>query len=61
MFLEAAWKTNLEVRPERDWEDLKGKQYLMINNIFDQTLWILILKDSNVVDKDLTNLGVVFL
>ena len=23
--LEAAWKTNLEVRPERDWEDLKGR------------------------------------
>ncbi len=23
--LEAAWKTNLEVRPEKDWEDLKGR------------------------------------
>ena len=23
--LEAAWKTNLEVRPERDWENLKGR------------------------------------
>ena len=23
--LEAAWKTNLEVRPERDWEKLKGR------------------------------------
>ena len=23
--LEAAWKTNLEVRPERDWEELKGR------------------------------------
>ena len=23
--LEAAWKTNLEVRPEKDWEQLKGK------------------------------------
>ena len=23
--LEAAWKTNLEVRPEKDWENLKGR------------------------------------
>ena len=23
--LEAAWKTNLEVRPEKDWKDLKGR------------------------------------
>ena len=23
--LEAAWKTNLEVRPEEDWKDLKGR------------------------------------
>ena len=23
--LEAAWKTNLEVRPEMDWEDSKGR------------------------------------
>ena len=23
--LKGAWKTNLEVRPERDWEDLKGR------------------------------------
>jgi len=23
--LEAGWKTNLEVRPERDWEKMKGK------------------------------------
>ena len=23
--LEAAWKTNLEVRPERDWENLIGR------------------------------------
>lgn len=23
--LEAAWKTNLEVRPEQDWKDLKGR------------------------------------
>ena len=23
--LEAAWKTNLEVRPERDWENLRGR------------------------------------
>ena len=23
--LEAAWKTNLEVRPEEDWQDLKGR------------------------------------
>ena len=23
--IEAAWKTNLEVRPERDWENLKGR------------------------------------
>ena len=23
--LKAAWKTNLEVRPERDWEELKGR------------------------------------
>ena len=23
--LKAAWKTNLEVRPEKDWEELKGK------------------------------------
>lgn len=23
--LEGAWKTNLKVRPERDWEDLKGR------------------------------------
>ena len=23
--LEAAWKTNLEVRPEKDWEKLKGR------------------------------------
>ena len=23
--LEAAWKTNLEVRPDRDWENLKGR------------------------------------
>ena len=23
--LEAAWKTNLEVRPQKDWEDLKGR------------------------------------
>ena len=27
--LEAAWKTNLKVRPERDWENLKGRA---INN-----------------------------
>ena len=23
--LEAAWKTNLEIRPEQDWKDLKGR------------------------------------
>ena len=23
--LEAGWKTNLEVRPEQDWQKLKGK------------------------------------
>ena len=23
--LEGAWKTNLEVRPEKDWENLKGR------------------------------------
>ena len=23
--LEAAWKTNLEVRPEQDWKELKGR------------------------------------
>ena len=23
--LEAAWKTNLEVRPEEDWKELKGR------------------------------------
>ena len=23
--LKGAWETNLEVRPERDWEDLKGR------------------------------------
>jgi hypothetical protein len=23
--LKGTWKTNLEVRPERDWEDLKGR------------------------------------
>ena len=23
--LKGAWKTNLEVRPERDWENLKGR------------------------------------
>ena len=23
--LKGAWKTNLEVRPERDWEKLKGR------------------------------------
>jgi len=23
--LEASWKTNLEVRPEKDWENLKGR------------------------------------
>lgn len=23
--LEAAWKTNLEVRPEADWNSLKGR------------------------------------
>ena len=23
--LKGAWNTNLEVRPERDWEDLKGR------------------------------------
>ena len=23
--LEAAWKTNLEVRPEQEWKELKGK------------------------------------
>ena len=23
--LEGAWKTNLEVRPEKDWEKLKGR------------------------------------
>ena len=23
--LEAAWKTNLEVRPEMDWEKLEGR------------------------------------
>jgi UDPglucose 6-dehydrogenase len=23
--LEAAWETNLEVRPEQDWKDLKGR------------------------------------
>ena len=23
--LKGAWDTNLEVRPERDWEDLKGR------------------------------------
>ena len=23
--IKAAWKTNLEVRPEKDWEDLKGR------------------------------------
>jgi hypothetical protein len=23
--LEAAWKTNLEVRPEQDWNKLKGR------------------------------------
>ena len=23
--LKAAWKTNLEVRPEKDWEELKGR------------------------------------
>ena len=24
-FLEAVWKKNLEVRPEKDWETLKGR------------------------------------
>ena len=23
--LEAGWKTNLEVRPEEDWKELKGR------------------------------------
>ena len=23
--LKAAWETNLEVRPEKDWEQLKGR------------------------------------
>jgi hypothetical protein len=23
--LEAAWKTNLRVRPEQDWKELKGR------------------------------------
>ena len=23
--LKGAWKTNLEVRPEKDWEELKGR------------------------------------
>jgi UDPglucose 6-dehydrogenase len=23
--LEAVWKTNLQIRPERDWESLKGR------------------------------------
>ena len=23
--IKGAWKTNLEVRPERDWEELKGR------------------------------------
>ena len=26
--LKAAWETNLEVRPERDWEELKGRSVI---------------------------------
>ena len=51
--LEAAFKTNLEVRPERDWEDLKGRQCQMIKNILDKTFEILTSKRLKVVDKDI--------
>lgn len=30
--LEGAWKTNLKVRPERDWENLKGRAIVDENN-----------------------------
>ena len=50
--LEAAWKTNLEVRPEKDWENLKEEQCLMTNDIFSKTLEILLSKKLNVIDKD---------
>ena len=28
--LKGAWKTNLEVRPEKDWEDLKGRSVVNV-------------------------------
>ena len=28
MMLQAAWEKNLEVRPEKDWENLKGRAVL---------------------------------
>ena len=30
--LEGAWKTNLKVRPEKDWEKLKGRAITDIEN-----------------------------
>ena len=31
--LKGAWKTNLTVRPEKDWEQLKEEQFLMKRKI----------------------------
>ena len=37
--VKGAWKTNLEVRPERDWENLKGRAVVEDSVTKDRKRW----------------------
>ena len=51
--LEAAWKTNLEVRPEKDWENLKGRLSQTMNSILQRLSKVLEKQNIEIIDYDL--------